>query len=207
MVDDSSFSLNRINVTQSEHTFQPGLEVYTLYINAILFAWNVLWSKSKHKENFLSISPSRHTLFPPTKDKFTIWVSGFWKRRAMLFEFVIERNGQQCLRLLPSRQQSNQKYSLKNCMFAQDLAILISSLIQWEKNLYLESRNPTPASGEKNHPPNSTKSFFFYIVFKFFVTADYRLNHFFTPDFYVDTAIAQYLTESKKEFSRGFNHW
>lgn len=42
MVDDSSLSLNRIKGTQSEHTFQPGLEAYTLYINAILSAWNVL---------------------------------------------------------------------------------------------------------------------------------------------------------------------
>lgn len=50
MVDDSSSSLNRIKETQSESTFQPGLEAYTLYINAILFAWNVLWSKSKQKK-------------------------------------------------------------------------------------------------------------------------------------------------------------
>lgn len=50
MVDDSSSSLNRIKVTQSEHTFQPGLEAYTLYINAILFSWNVLWSKSKQQK-------------------------------------------------------------------------------------------------------------------------------------------------------------
>lgn len=70
MVDDSSFSLNRIKVTQPEHTFQPGLKAYTLYINAILFAWNVRWSKSKHKENFLVYLPSRHTLLSPTKDKF-----------------------------------------------------------------------------------------------------------------------------------------
>lgn len=98
MVDDSSSSLNRIKETQSESTFQPGLEAYTLYINAILFAWNVLWSKSKQKKkNVFSISSSWHTLFSPTKDKSTVWISGFWKRRAMLFEFTVERNRQQCL--------------------------------------------------------------------------------------------------------------
>lgn len=58
MVDDSSSSLNRIKVTQSEHTFQPELEAYTLYINAILFSWNVLWSKSKQqKKNVLVFLP------------------------------------------------------------------------------------------------------------------------------------------------------
>lgn len=57
MVDDSSLSLNRIKVMQPEHTFQPGLKAYTLYINVILFAWNVRWSKSKHKENFLVYLP------------------------------------------------------------------------------------------------------------------------------------------------------
>lgn len=166
MADDSSFSLNRINVTQSEHTLQPALKAYSLYINAILFAWNVLWSKSKHKENFSVYLTPRHTLFPSTKDKFTIWVSGFWKRRAMLFEFGIKRNGQQCLGLFPSRQQSNQKYSFKSCMFAQDLVIFISFLIQWEKNCIWKkaSRNPAQPLGKKK-PTQFNQIIFFYIVF------------------------------------------
>lgn len=162
MVDDSSSSLNRIKETQSENTFQPGLEAYTLYINAILFVWNVLWSKSKQKKKKqrIAISSSRHTLFSPTKDKFTIWISGFWKRRAVLFEFTVEKNRQQCL---------NRPIALKAAQrseaFSRDQRACSSSGHSNFLPNIIRDFFSTPNSGEKAIQFNHIHFFFFLNVY------------------------------------------